>query len=277
MIHDFLESWPLFAQAWVSSWLIAAVLGLLGSILLVREQVFLGAAMCQAATAGVALALALAFHISTAARAWIVAPLAIVAALATALLVGMGRGHRESVTAWVFLAASAAAVLLATGNAHGLEEVQRLIASSIIGASWIDVGFFAALLALLIAVAAVAGRRLTTLLLDPAFAAVIGIRSRRWELAIAVLLGLAIGWSLQVAGLIYTFGCLILPAMAARHLAREFRAMAILAPVLASVCAIVASVCANAWDLPPAQVAVACMAGVVVLAAGWRRLVDGGV
>jgi histidyl-tRNA synthetase len=60
-----------------------------------------------------------------------------------------------------------------------------------------------------------------------------------------------------VAGLLYTFGALILPAMAARLFSRELGTMAWLTPVLAVGCAIIGTCCADVWDLPPAQVVVA--------------------
>ena len=52
-----IDAWSLFADAWLSSWCAAGLLGLLGVAVVAREQVFLGAAMAQAATAATALAL----------------------------------------------------------------------------------------------------------------------------------------------------------------------------------------------------------------------------
>jgi ABC-type Mn2+/Zn2+ transport system permease subunit len=272
MLKDFLASWPLFAEAWLSSWLIAALLSLLGVAVLARNQIFLGAAMSQAATAGVALALAFAGAHGSAWVARADAVFAVVGAVATAFAAGFGRGHRESVTGWIFLATSAAAVLLVAHSPHGMEEVNRLLASSLIGATWADVTVFAVLLLVVVAVTIGFGARLRTLLLDPSFATAIGISVLRWEAILAITLGLALGWSLHVAGTLYAFGTLILPAMAARQVSRELGTMTILAPIIAVVAAVVASVLANAWDLPPAQVTVAVLALSVGLAAGIRLL-----
>jgi zinc/manganese transport system permease protein len=272
MFSDFISSWALFADAWVSAWLIAALLGLLGVAVLARGQMFLGAAMSQAATAGVALVLALSGAVSA---AWIAnadAIMAVAGATATALVCMLGRGHREAMPAWIFLASSAASVLLVAHSAHGLDEVNRLLASSLVGATRGDVAMFSALLALTVAVALTWGAQLKTMLLDVPFALAIGIRVTRWEALLAVALGSAVGWSLHVSGLLYTFGCLVLPAMAARELVGEVGAMAKLAPLLALAAAAVATVLANSWDLPPAQVAVAILAGMVMAAKGWRAL-----
>ncbi len=272
MLSDFISSWALFADAWVSAWLIAALLGLLGVAVLARGQMFLGAAMSQAATAGVALVLALSGAVSA---AWIAnadAIMAVAGATATALVCMLGRGHREAMPAWIFLASSADSVLLVAHSAHGLDEVNRLLASSLVGATRGDVTMFSGLLALTVAVALICGPQIKTMLLDVPFALAIGIRVTRWEALLAVALGCAVGWSLHVSGLLYTFGCLVLPAMTARELVGEVGAMAKLAPLLALAAAAVATVLANSWDLPPAQVAVAILTGMVMAAKGWRAL-----
>lgn len=274
MLDGFLSSWSLFANAWLSAWLIAGLLGMLGIAVLARQQVFLGAAMSQAATACVAVSMVLAA--STHAAGWLRqggdTAVAVIGAIATALLVGLGRGHRESQTAWVFLVGSAAAMLVVAHTPHGLEEVNRLVASSLVGATLFDVIVFAVLLAAMAALAATQGRRIRAMLLDPAYAVASGVPVAAWEWKLAVVLGFSVGWALHVAGLLYAFGCLVLPAMAARHLARETRTMFWLSPLLAVVCAVVGSIAADAYDLPPAQVAVAFMAGLVPIAAGVRWL-----
>lgn len=270
MPGSILSSWQLFAHAWLSSWLIAGLLSLLGVAVLARGQVFLGAAMSQAATAGVALVLCCAGALTWRAEAEAVA--AMLAAVATAFAVGASRRHRDALAAWIFLSAGAAAVLLVAQSPYGMDEVNRLLASSIVGARPGDVVVFATLGLIVAGVVLGNAARLRALLLDPAFAAAIGIRVARWEAWLAVVLGLSLGWSLHVAGLLYTFGALILPAMAARLFCRELATMAWSTPLLAVAGAILGTVCADVWDLPPAQVVVAFWSGSVALAAFVRFL-----
>jgi ABC-type Mn2+/Zn2+ transport system permease subunit len=272
MIADFLASWALFADAWLASWLIAVLLALLGVAVLARGQVFLGAAMSQSATAGIALVLGLWGPVH---GAWILhldAIVAMAAALAAAIAVGLGRGHREAVTGWIVLTAGAVAMLAVARSPHGAETVNRLLASSLVGATGGDVVVFALMLAAVVAVVCWRGGVLRALFIDPGFAAAVGVRVGRWELALAIALGLAIGWSLHVAGTLYAFGCLILPALAARQVCREVGTMALVAPAIALVLAVAGSVIANAADLPPAQVTVALLGGAVAAGWLWRRL-----
>ncbi|MBA3686552.1 MAG: metal ABC transporter permease, partial [Planctomycetes bacterium] len=182
-------------------------------------------------------------------------------------------GSAESRTGWVFLAASALGVLLLTRSPHGAHEVERLIASSLLGAEASDVGLFAVLATVTGLFALMLRRRLTLLAIDPAAAQVQGLRRRWWDVAIALWLGLSIGLAIRVCGLLFAFGCLVLPALAARGLCREVRSQFLVAPALAVAACVVGFALANHHDLPPAQVAVGLLCA-IPLATGslaWLR------
>jgi ABC-type Mn2+/Zn2+ transport system permease subunit len=85
--------------------------------------------------------------------------------------------------------------------------------------------------------------------------------------AFALWLGIAVGLSIQASGWIYTFGCLVLPALAAKNASRELGPVLWRAPLVAVIVVGAAFVVANAWDLPPAHAAVTGLAGAV--AASW--------
>ena len=48
MIGRFLESWPLFHNAYLGGWLIGVLLATLGVLVVARDQIFIGAAISQA-------------------------------------------------------------------------------------------------------------------------------------------------------------------------------------------------------------------------------------
>lgn len=75
------------------------------------------------------------------------------------------------------------------------------------------------------------------------------------------------GLSIRVSGMIFTFGCLVLPPLIAKNLSREIRTMFFLSPVLALGVTTFAFVLANHWDLPPGQMAVGSLGA--ALAAAW--------
>ncbi|MBW2275115.1 MAG: metal ABC transporter permease, partial [Deltaproteobacteria bacterium] len=149
---------------------------------------------------------------------------------------------------------------------HGLEEVHRLLFSSILGASRTDVWLFGLLLlGTAIGVAAL-HRHLVLFAMDPEMAEAVGVSGRRFRWGTAVWLGTAVGLAIHSAGMLYTFGCLVLPALVARNLCREVRWMFLVAPIVGVCGTVVAFVLANAWDVPPGQLSVTLLCALLALA-----------
>jgi ABC-type Mn2+/Zn2+ transport system permease subunit len=275
VIEAFVESWALFGDTYLAGWAVATLLSLVGVWVVARDQVFLGAAVSQASTLGTAFAIwlqgvtvihALQNHALT-------FLLAVAASLLTALLSTRaprpGKESAEAITGWVFLVGSTLPVLMLAHHPHGLEEVHRLLFSSILGASRGDVWLFGGLL-----VAALLGvmrfrDRIVLYAMDPEMAAAVGMRLAVWRIGTATWLGVSVGLAIHSAGMIYTFGCLVLPAMAARKLCREVRPMFVVAPVIGLCTAVAAFVVANTADLPPAQLTVALQCAVLAATWGW--------
>lgn len=282
MIRGFLDSWALFQHTWLAGWCIAATLALLGVLIVARDQIFIGAAVAQASVLGIALPMAAAGALGV---AWLehdafLGASAVAFAMGATLLAARppGQPARESpeaLTGWAFLGAGALAVLVLAQNPHGTEEIHRLVASSLIGATGVDVVLLAGLLAVTTTVFALAWRPLLLATIDPLTAAALGVRTRAWSVGAAAWLGLAVGLSGRVSGLVFTFGCLVLPALVAKGLCREMRPMLWVSPLVALVVTTVAFVLAHHYDLPPAQMAVALLAGTVVAAWGWRVVMGG--
>lgn len=277
MIADFLAAWPLFHTAWITGWILAALLGLVGVLVVARDQIFIGAAVSQASVLGLAVALELGdvFHLDAAGFLHddvFVYGTAVLSAAAAALLTTRARSEdggttAEALTGWVFLLASSASVLLVAHSPHGLEEVHRILSSSIVGATTLDVGIFSALLVVSALVAGLAHRRLLLLAIDPTMASAVGVAVGRWTVALSCWLGLVVGLAIHSAGVLYTFGCLVLPALVARHLCREVRPMLIVAPVVAVATAGAAFLVAHHWDFPPAQMTVALLCALAAVTA----------
>lgn len=273
MIQSFVESWALFQTTYLAGIALAALLALVGVWVVAREQVFLGAAIGQASTLGIAALLWLAGTLGWPALESRVAAdvAAVTASVTTALLTASphrpGGATAEARTAWVFLLAASLPVLLLAHDPHGLEEVHRLMFSTLLGAHPGELVAFAVLAAASGLLAWRWSDRLRLLAMDPEMAAAVGLGTGWWLRGIALWLGLAIGLSIRVSGLIYTFGCLVLPALVARHVCREVRHTLWVAPLLAAAAALAAFVVANAADVPPAHATVALLCGLV--AASW--------
>ncbi len=263
MISEFLESWPLFQESYLVAILCGMLLSLLGVMVVGRNEVFVAAAVAQASVLGVALALTLQWGNPVV----LAVSFSVAASLATAGRARRGEGRREEMTAWVFLAASSLAVLVLTRSPIGMNSVQSVLSSSLLGASRTEVWIFA-LMNVIAGVAALLWRRhLVLLLLDPVMAAAVGMAVGLWSAAIAATIGLVSGLAIHCTGLLFTFGCMVLPALIARNLSRTVGPMFFLAPAIGLVSVLSGLVLAHAYDFPPGQLIVVILA--VLLATAW--------
>jgi len=280
MIHGFVSSWPLFADTYLTAWAMAALLALVGVPVVARDQIFVGAAVAQAALLGIGVTLWLGY-LPVAAR-WpvltsplLLASLPVALAIATTLLTT--RPPRpgqtaEGRTGWVYLAAGSLTIVLLAGSPVGFQEIQQRLASSVVGASRGDTLVTGLLLLAAGAVALAYHRPLTLLVTDPAMAAAVGLRVARWEGLLALALGLVLGLCLRPGGLLYCFGCLVLPGLAARYACREVRGMYLVAPAVALLAAIAGFLLGHHHDLPQAPLTVVLLAAMLPVARLWQRL-----
>jgi ABC-type Mn2+/Zn2+ transport system permease subunit len=191
---------------------------------------------------------------------------AVLAALLTTCRGQSGGESHEALTGWVFLGSASLAILVVAHSPHGLAEVQRLLSSSLIGATATDVWVFGiGVLGTLVAFG-IGHRRVLLLAMDPAMAVAAGMRVTLWTFALTIWLGLVVGLSLRVSGMLYTFGCLVLPALVAKNLCREVRPLFVIAPLVALSTGVLGCVLADATDSPPAQMTVALLSLALVLA-----------
>jgi ABC-type Mn2+/Zn2+ transport system permease subunit len=270
-VSEFLDAFALFGDAWLTALLLAALLPLCGLVLVARRQVFTGAAIGQAAAFGFAVAILLGLghddrpghtHEETAALTFALAA-GIAVAIAALRALSLRSERVEERIAWIFLLGGSGSVLLLSHAPHGLQEVQRLQLSTLLGASPHDKWIAAALLgASLLAALRLAPRALLWAL-DPTTGHALGLRPWRWDIGVGLWLGACLGFAIHVAGVLFAFGVAVLPPMLAAAVARSLRGTISLAPVLGIAATAAGLVIAHAGDLPPGQVVVG------VLAAAW--------
>jgi zinc transport system permease protein len=267
MIGGFFESWEMFWETYLAALLGGLALSMTGVMVVGRNQIFLAAALSQASILGVALGLL--FGVGR--PVWLSAIFSTGAALMTARSARSGR-MADEVTAWIFLVSASLSILCLAGSPFGLREVQGLLASSIIGASrWEVVVFGIMAVAVMSGICAVR-RRLVLFLTDPIMAAAVGMNILLWSVLLLGGLGLVTGFSISSLGVIYTFGCLVLPALVARNICRNTAPMFWVAAVIGVVAALTGLMLAHRFDFPPGQLIVAILGGFLALSWGWREL-----
>jgi zinc transport system permease protein len=276
VIDSFLSSWPLFQNSYLSGWLIGLSLSLVGILVVARDQIFIGAAVSQASLLGIAVGIWLGSLVTGDEQSWWRSDVfhslmggifAVLAALFTARGSSTaGRETHEAVTGWVFLLSTSLSILLMAHSPHGLEEVNRLLSSTIIGATHLDVWIFSVMSVLTGVAAAFWYQPLLLLIMDPEMARAIGLRVGLWESLLSLWLGAVVGFSIHVSGVMYAFACLVLPALVAKNLSRSVHTMFFVSPAIALGAGIVAFILANYYDYPPGQMATACLCFLLVLA-----------
>jgi ABC-type Mn2+/Zn2+ transport system permease subunit len=121
VIDEFFASWALFHNTYLAGWLIALVLPLVGVVVVARNQIFIGAAVSQASTLGIAIGMALGDRLGDGQLAWLrtdafLSVTAVVcslwAALVTAGAGDDGAESHEALTGWVFLFSASVAILV---------------------------------------------------------------------------------------------------------------------------------------------------------------------
>jgi len=278
-MSDFLSSWVLFARPYGLTLQAAAVLGAMGVVTAARRQVFMAAAVAQAGVFGYALFTALAGGVISAAAAdmggGIVRDAVVIgAALAAAAITmlggaGQAQGGRlggDELTALVFIAAGAGAILLLASSPVGMEQFRRLQASSVIGATPRDVAGFAAMLVIGGACLTRWMRPLVLLLADPGMAAAVGLRVTYWHVALTLAVGLSVGLAVASTGMLFAFGVLALPVMIGKQFCGEVRALFIASPLIAIGGALAGLYLAYTLDLPPGQVTVGLLCLILTIA-----------
>lgn len=284
-MEAFLQTWDLFWQTYTAGWLAAVLLSICGIVVVLRDQIFLGASVAQASTVGVALALwvAAGLHLGREEPAffWILEMGAALFAAGSAALAPLLSGRYgmrltlESVNGWVFLISGALAILIVSKAPFGLTEVEQILSAGLIGSEVREMSLFAVLLSATLIFTFLFRSRIFLSVLDPDFARSLGIRAFRAELLSFLWVGLVVGLSLRIAGLVYTFGFLVLPAMAARELCRSPMKLLFLTPAFALLCSVPGFILASALDVPMTHMAVFLAGAGALLSFLWKRLQGG--
>lgn len=263
-----LDAVLLFREALYGSLIIALTCSILGVYVVLRRIVFVGAALAQVSSAGIALAYWLAGHGVAAALATHPEALSLAATLTSvAFFAGQLRGPippDARIGVWYAVAASAGILLIAksaVGEAHDI-----FLQGNILGITTADT------LELLIACTPVVlgqflfHKELLFISFDRETARTLGYRVAWWDLSFYLVLGFVISIAMQFAGVLLVFNFLVLPAVTGLLLAEGMAGTFLIsgtAGVLAAVSGFALSI---PFDLPTGPTMIAVSGGLVALA-----------
>jgi zinc/manganese transport system permease protein len=241
----------------------------LGVFLVLRRMSLTADVLAHGALPGVALAFLL---------AGMSAPALWAGGLAAGLLVAVGAGAlsratggREDATlAALYLLALGAGVAMISAGGGGAADLSHILFGSVLGVDDAALLLMAGVATLTLVLLALAWRPLVLECFDPSFAAAAGARGGGWHLLFQALVVLNVLSAFQALGTLMAVGLMMLPAVAARHWAREVSGMAYAAVGIAFAASLAGLVGSYHLDVPtgPAIVLVAGGAWAVSVLAG---------
>jgi len=250
-----------------TSVLIGFACPLVGVFLVMRRLVFMGVALPQISSTGVAIALSVPVWLGliqpehTAHREHIFAFagsmfFSLSAILIMAFLERRGRGLPEGRLGTSYVVAAALSIILLSKNRYAEVGWLDLMKGEVITIDNIDLTLTAITLALVLAVLGLFNKEILLVSFDRAMAVTLGKKIVLWDMLLYTLIGLTVSMAVLSVGPLISFGFLLIPALTAHLFARTMRQFTILASLLGGVVSFIGFWIAYTYDLPvgPADV-----------------------
>ena len=264
----------LFKDALYGALVIALACSVLGVYVVLRRIVFVGAALAQLSSAGIALALWLGgIGVAASLGAHPIA-LSLVATLTGVVFFAQGSARAklpQDATIGVTYAVAAAAGILLIAKAKTGEAHDIFLQGNILGITRADTFVLLGVSVPVLLAHALFYKEFLFVSFDRETARTLGYNVRFWNLLLYLTLGLVIAFAMQFAGVILVFNFLVLPAVTGLLVARGMAGTFAVAIGAALVAAIVGFSLSVPFDLPsgPAIIAVS---GILTLLAWLIRL-----
>ena len=255
---------------------------LVGVFLVLRRLVFMGVALPQISSTGVAVALSLPVWLgltvnSAEEHAHTLAfvgstVFTLVAILILALLERRGRGSAEGRLGTAYVVATALSILLLSKNRVAEAGWLDLLKGEIITISNFDLGLTAISLAFVLVVLGLFNKELLLVSFDRAMAATLGKNVLAWDAALYLLIGLTVSVAVLSVGPLIAFGFLLIPPLKAHLFARNMKWFVILASLVGGTSSFLGFWLAYQWDWPVGPTDVVLLGAVYALAFGVKKI-----
>ncbi len=260
---------------------------LVGVFLVMRRLVFLGVALPQISSTGVAIALSLPLwlgfrltdHGPHSAHELAFAGsvvFSVTAILILAFLERRGRGHPEGRLGAAYVVAAALSILLLAKNPYGEIGWLDMLKGEVIAVHSSDLVLTAAALAIVVATLGLFYKELLLVSFDREMAVILGKNVVFWDALLYLLIGLTVSMAVLSVGPLIAFGFLLIPTLMAHWFARNMRQFAMLASLFGGVTAFIGFWIAYEWDLPVGPTDVVLLGVLYAAAWGIAKLFRGG-
>lgn len=198
--------------------MLGVLYGMLGSIVVSAQMSFFSDAIGHAALTGVAIGVLLGLGNPV----WAMAAFAVLLALAIVRVQRMAAASADTIIG-LFMAFAVALGVVILSRGGGFARYTRFLIGDILGITQADLWWLAALTAIAVLFLAAAYNRIILAGFSRPLAKSRGVSEELWQGAFAALVAAAVTISIQWVGLLVINSLLILPAAAARNVARDSR------------------------------------------------------
>ena len=251
----------LFREALFGTLLIALGCSVLGVYVVLRRIVFVGAALAQISSAGIALAIFLGsagLGLGTLTGELGLSFLATVGGVVFFTVTGTRRRvPPDSALGLSYVVAGAVGVLL-IAKAAGADVHDLFIQGNILGITTRDLVILLLVAVAVLAIHMLLYKEFLFVSYDPEMAETLGYSTRRWTFMLYLTIGVMIAMAMRSAGVLLVFNFLVTPAVTGLLLGRNMRGVFVWAVVSGLVAALSGFVLSVPFDLPtgPAIIAV---------------------
>lgn len=241
------------------SLLVGLACPLVGAYLVLRRMIFLGVALPQVSSCGIAFAFALHAwnwipHLEESAEHSLAfvgsTAFTLVSILLLSFLEKRGRGTVEGRVGTAYVLAGAWSILLLVKNPYGEHGLLDRLKGEIIAVSNAELGWTALAFGLVVLLLLVFQKEFMLISFDPDMATSLKKNVVWWDSFLFLLIGVTISMAVLSVGPLVTFGFLVLPPLVAHRLASNMRQFAFLSAAIGGAAAFAGFVIAYKWDIP---------------------------
>jgi ABC-type Mn2+/Zn2+ transport system permease subunit len=257
-VREILDPEFLLRNSVYVSLLVGFACPLVGVYLVLRRLIFLGVALPQVSSCGIACAFALHTwgiipHLEHGENALAFAGSTVLTLLVIFLLSMLerrSRGIMEGRIGTVYVLAGAWSILLLLKNPYGEHGLLDRLKGEIIAVSDSDLVLTAATYGLVLFSLWLFNKEFLLVSFDREMAVTLKKNVLFWDTLLFLLIGLTISMSVLSVGPLVTFGFLLMPALIAHLIAGSMRQLAVIASLVGGGTAFVGFAVAYHWDLP---------------------------
>ena len=280
-LHEMFDPHFLLRNSVYIGLLIGAVCPLVGVFLVVRRLIFMGVALPQVSSCGIAFAFALHSwhlipHLEESSEHGLALAGASLFTLATLVVLSIldrrQRGSAEGRIGTVYVLAGAWSILLLLKNPFGEHGLLERLQVKIIAVSNFDLGLTAVIFSLVVICLVWFQKELLLVSYDREMALSLGKRAAAWDGLLFVIIGLVISLAVLSVGPAVTFGFLILPPLIVRTFARTMRQFCIASSLLGAFSSVLGFWIAYEYDLPVGPTDIALLGIIYALTFALRKL-----